>query len=164
MFIVVQSFRTSSNYTTGHANTWLGCSTGVRCGSILPNLFELHYWTRQHLIRVFYKCSLWFKPSEPLRTTLLDTLSNLFKLLHSVVSLLLTSSTIYQTVLYVVWLFWTSSIYCTGVLCESSVWFKVSFESLQTWSNHTKHLQDTLYLCCTIVWRGSEESYRQTLG
>ncbi len=72
VFIVVQSFRTSSNYTTGCANTWLGCSTGVRCGSILPILFELHYWRRKHLVRVFYRCSAWFDPSDPLRTTLLD--------------------------------------------------------------------------------------------
>ncbi len=32
-----------------------------------------------------------------------------------------TISTIYQTVLYVVWLFWTSSIYCTGVLCGTDI-------------------------------------------
>ena len=31
---VVRSLRTSSNYATGLANTWLGCCTGVRCGSI----------------------------------------------------------------------------------------------------------------------------------
>ena len=31
---MVRSLRTSSNYATGLANTWLGCCTGVRCGSI----------------------------------------------------------------------------------------------------------------------------------
>ena len=61
-----------SNYTTGHSNTWCGCSTGVQCGSIPPNLFELHYLTGKHLVRVFHRCTVWFDHSEPLRTTLLD--------------------------------------------------------------------------------------------
>ena len=87
-------FLTSLNYTTGQANTWLGCCTGVwcgsitksqhkqtlgecvlqgvRCGSILPNLFELHYWTHKHLLSVFYWCSVWFDPSELLQTILLE--------------------------------------------------------------------------------------------
>ena len=45
-FGVVRFFRTSSNYTTGLANTWLGC---------------------------LYRCSVWFDSSEPHRTTPLDT-------------------------------------------------------------------------------------------
>ena len=61
------------------ANTWLGCCTGVQCGSIsksqhkqtlgegvlhvfsvVPNFFELHYWTGKHLVRVLYRCLVWF--------------------------------------------------------------------------------------------------------
>ncbi len=49
-----------------------GCSTDVRCGSNPPNLFELHLSASKHLVRVFHRCSVWFDPSEPLRTTLMD--------------------------------------------------------------------------------------------
>ena len=46
--------------------------TGVRCGSNPPNVFKLHLSASKHLVRVFYRCSVWFDPSEPLRTTLMD--------------------------------------------------------------------------------------------
>ncbi len=38
-------------------------------GSTPPNLFELHLSASKHLVRVFHRYSVWFDPSEPLRTT-----------------------------------------------------------------------------------------------
>ena len=151
VFGVVRTLRTSTpNYTT--CSVWFNLSKETLGEGVLyvfgvvrnpPNFYELHLSIRKLLVRVFYTCSVWFDPSEPLgntpqhKQTLGEGILHMFGVFEPSEPLRTHLSTRKLLV----------RVFFTRVRC--------GFEPLRTSSNYTNGQANTWRGCSTCVRCGS---------